>query len=125
MGKKFVFYLKENTKSIVLTDVNENRNLDEVKEILTTQMNTDGKLFTFETENDIIVCKLDSLQAIHVSELNNKSKSNIKKENDIINMNSEIFLGDSLEFDESSNNFEITHLTETDDISIEENDNNE
>ena len=125
MGKKFVFYLKDIDKSIVLTDLNEDRSLTEVKRLLSEQLQSNFGLFTFETDNDVIVCKSSGLQAVHVSELNNKPKYQPVKEINIDSIASESFIEDTLkELDIESSDVEIIQLLETEDITqeVEKND---
>jgi hypothetical protein len=84
MHRRFVFYLKDNSRGIVITDKNPNKTVDELTKDIARQLST-SKFCVFKTETDCLIVNPFSISAIHIQgsdayEFHKGNKSKVKVE---------------------------------------------
>ena len=83
MGKKIIFYV-EGTGGIVITDLEDKSTLSETGENISKILSS-NRVMSFQTENDVFLCKPTELRAVLVQEISGEKKQSrkgIKKRNE-------------------------------------------
>ena len=97
MRRKFIFYLRDYNRGIVITDDSELTE-DKIKKMISTSM-TSAKVESFETGNDILMVRPSDIVAVQVvsdsfDKRSGKNKKEIKEETiDIADIEEDLDLG--------------------------------
>jgi len=66
MARKFIYYLKGFSRTIVITDKDESRPIEEIVDKISKCM-SGCKVFKFETDNDILIVRPSDIMGIHIA----------------------------------------------------------
>jgi len=66
MARKFIYYLKGYSRTIVLTDQNEDKPIEEITSKISKFM-SGCKVSKFETDNDILIVRPSDIVGVHIS----------------------------------------------------------
>lgn len=72
MGKKYLFYLRGQSRAILITDQDETRPASVVSEELSNSLE-DNTFCEFSTKNDSIIIRTSSIDSIHIQETSKSS----------------------------------------------------
>ena len=78
MQRKYVFYLKDSSRGIVLTDNYSEKSIDEISKSITAMFSC-GKFTSFTTETDCLIVNPFCVTAIHIQSSPEESTSYSKK----------------------------------------------
>ncbi len=116
MSKRFLFYIKNHSKPIVLTDdCGEEKSLKEIKSILEKHLNQSNICISFETKKDLLIARSSDISVIHVTDdsiVSNKSQQIVEKiiENEMIKYDN-----DNINNENKKNN-DILEIVKTEEI---------
>jgi len=88
MARKFIYYLKGLSRTIVITDKDESRPIEEIVGKISKVM-SGYKVSKFETDNDILIVRPSDIVGVHIEKDSQKhDDKHIKKIEENINLQS-------------------------------------
>ena len=120
MSRKFVYYLEGLSRSIVITDKDNDMSIEEISRYASEMMSVD-KISKFQTKTDVLLVRPTELKAIHITD---DYKDDLDSTIDDKNLQSFIPDIDLEDLEGTEENVDVTSTLETDvqeDEPIEEN----
>jgi len=71
MARKFIYYLKGFSRTIVITDTDENKPMEEIVSKISKAM-AGVKVSKFETDNDILIVRPSDIVGVHIAKDSSK-----------------------------------------------------
>lgn len=79
MARKFIYYLNGYSRTIVITDNDDGRPIEEITEKISKIM-SGCKVSKFETDNDILIIRPSDIVAVHIEKDSSKHDDNRMEE---------------------------------------------